>query len=191
MVFYTSGLIKFLKKDGQTLVEAVIALAVAMLIISVLVVVTSNSVNNARLAEQRGAANRLLSSTLDEVRIVRDQQGWEVFNDYGIGVVLLCYEIDTDNWELNPIGSGDLECENKALGDRTVDGFTFRRRITLCVYDSTGQTCNLSPSHDQIEEDPRLVTVEVLWNLIDPSDWLSGKVERVASSIILTRWAND
>jgi len=120
-----------------------------------------------------------------------DQQGWEVFNDYGIGVVLLCYEIDTDNWELNPIGSGDLECENKALGDRTVDGFTFRRRITLCVYDSTGQTCNLSPSHDQIEEDPRLVTVEVLWNLIDPSDWLSGKVERVASSIILTRWAND
>jgi len=81
---------------GQTLIEAVVALAMAMLIISALAVLATRTINDSKFAENKLAADNLLSKTFNEVRTVRDQQGWGVFSSYDAG----CYIIDPSNWIL-------------------------------------------------------------------------------------------
>ena len=104
-------------RNGQTLIEALVALAVAMLVISALAVLTANSVNNAKYAENKSLANNLLNKTLNEVRVVRDQQGWTNFATYHRtgeydqeidtcgGNSCKCYQGITPSWEMGALYS--------------------------------------------------------------------------------------
>jgi len=87
------------QNGGQTLIEALVALAVAMIVISALAVLTTNSVNNAKYAENKSQATNLLNKTLNEVRVVRDQLGWSVFSTYSF--TNTCYKgVDQGTWVL-------------------------------------------------------------------------------------------
>jgi type II secretory pathway pseudopilin PulG len=161
------------KKEGQTLIEAVIALAVAMLVISALAVLTANSVNNAKYAENKSLANNLLNKTLNEVRVVRDQQTWDTgstpFANYPLDQ---CYKINLTTWQLITPGH---TCSSPFSDSSCGTGAT---RTTNCV--SSNYDCVDSPSsitstdHDYFfcrrlelklgpETDSRTVDVSIAW----------------------------
>lgn len=76
----------FLSK-GQALVETIIALAVASLIIGSLVVGVVISVKNTRFAKNQSLATKFAQEGMEEVRLYRDQNGWDAFwsNKVGLG----------------------------------------------------------------------------------------------------------
>lgn len=66
---------------GQTLVETIIALAVATLIVSALVVGATVSIKNARLAKDQSLATKYAQEAIERARSYRDQNGWTEFWD--------------------------------------------------------------------------------------------------------------
>lgn len=64
---------------GQTLVEMIVALAVAILIITSLVAGTVTAVRNAGFAKNQSLATKYAVEGMEEARIYRDQNGWDKF----------------------------------------------------------------------------------------------------------------
>lgn len=67
------------KKNGQSLLEAIVALAVAMLVILALVWVTTVSIRNADFAKKQSQAASYAQEGMEKVRAYRDQNNWIVF----------------------------------------------------------------------------------------------------------------
>lgn len=65
---------------GQTLLEVVIAIALLVLVLTVMVSATVASMANNRLAKERAIATRLAQSAQDWLRGQRDQLGWTTFS---------------------------------------------------------------------------------------------------------------
>jgi len=93
---------------GQSLLEAIVALAVAMLVILALVWVTTVSIRNADFAKKQAQASKYGQEGMEKVRAFRDQNTWEAFKSgcstYDLGLVPSpftrpkpnCQEIATD-----------------------------------------------------------------------------------------------
>lgn len=64
---------------GQTLVEVMVALGVAVTIIVALVTATVSSMRNAQFAKLQAQATKLSQEALEKARAQRDQQGWATF----------------------------------------------------------------------------------------------------------------
>ncbi len=67
------------KKNGQSLLEAIVALAVAMLVILALVWVTTVSIRNADFAKKQSQAVAYAQEGMEKVRAYRDQNNWDTF----------------------------------------------------------------------------------------------------------------
>ncbi len=123
---------------GQMLLEVVIALMVAVVAIIALVSVATKGVTDATLSENRNVAARYAQEGFEQVRIVRDRQGWEVFSQYSTSAGDNCYKVNTTNWTLERINCSDYVLLSNPI---------FSRKITL-----TGDGDLL-----------RIVRVEVKW----------------------------
>lgn len=66
-------------KNGQSLLEAIVALAVAMLVILALVWVTTISIRNADYAKKQTQAANYAQEGMEKVRAYRDQHPWDTF----------------------------------------------------------------------------------------------------------------
>jgi len=66
------------RRDGQSLLEALVALAVAMLVILALVWVTTVSVRNADFAKKQAQAAKYAQEGMENMRTFRDK-GWNGF----------------------------------------------------------------------------------------------------------------
>ncbi|MBL7158914.1 type II secretion system protein [Candidatus Microgenomates bacterium] len=64
---------------GQTLVEMVVTLAVAVMVISSLVVGVTVSIKNTRFAKNQSLATKYAQEAMEQVRLDRDQDGWIAF----------------------------------------------------------------------------------------------------------------
>ena len=67
------------KEKGQVLVEAVIALAVSVLIISGLLSVVTASIGSATFSRNQSSATKYTEEGMELVRSYRDQNTWDVF----------------------------------------------------------------------------------------------------------------
>ncbi len=67
------------KEKGQSLIEVLAALAVALVVILGLVRVTISSMTNARYAKNQSLATQYAQEAMEEARAYRDQNSWETF----------------------------------------------------------------------------------------------------------------
>lgn len=68
-----------LKNDGQSLFEVIFALAVAALILTGIVALTSTSITSSAYSKNRTQANRYASEAMEYVRVQKEFLGWTVF----------------------------------------------------------------------------------------------------------------
>lgn len=74
---------------GQTFIEIVVALGVAVVIVVALVSATIASMRNAQFAKLQAQATKLSQEALEKARAQRDQQGWATFKSSFAGVKCL------------------------------------------------------------------------------------------------------
>ena len=67
------------KTKGQSLLEVVVALSVALLVILALVRVTIIAMRNAQFAKNQAMATQSAQEVMETVRAYRDQNSWETF----------------------------------------------------------------------------------------------------------------
>lgn len=67
------------KEKGQSLIEVIIALGVAVLVILALVRVTIIAIRNARYAKNKALATQHAQRVLETIRAYRDENTWAVF----------------------------------------------------------------------------------------------------------------
>jgi len=72
---------------GQSLVEAVMAIAVVMIIIVALMVVTTVSVRNVIFSRNQALATKYAQEAMEKVRAYREQNTWENFKSNCSGVI--------------------------------------------------------------------------------------------------------
>lgn len=66
--------------SGQSLVEVVVGLALAILVLGGLINAVVTSLRNSNFAKNQAQATKLAQQMIEQTRIIRDQMGWEVFN---------------------------------------------------------------------------------------------------------------
>ena len=189
------------KKEGQTLIEAIMALAVAMLVISALAILATTSSNDAKFAENKSIANNLLSQSMNKIRTVRDQQTWDTGSssfasksytasgtDCAVGGVCACYKrVDVINWVMgssyncptNVDGFSYSTCSSSSGAADYIDNPSgsagnqfFCERIEL------KENLNGTGSPDP---DSRIIDVSIAW--VD-----GAGDHKINSSTILTKW---
>lgn len=71
-------------EKGQTLLELVVAITVAVLVLGSLVFATITSLRNAQLAKNQAQATKLAQEGLEDIRTLRDRNGGIVYNGINI-----------------------------------------------------------------------------------------------------------
>lgn len=67
------------KERGQSLIEVVVALSVAAIIITSLLIVVINSLRNAQFASNQVRSTKLASQAIEQIRSIRDRDGLTIF----------------------------------------------------------------------------------------------------------------
>ena len=70
---------KYLNQEGQSLIEVVIALAVAVLVLLALVGITISSINNASFSRNQSLATKYAKQVMEEIRNHRETVPWADF----------------------------------------------------------------------------------------------------------------
>ncbi len=66
-------------QSGQTLIEVIIAAGLVVLVLTTLVSGISIGVRNSRIAKDQATAKEYVRESLESLRNLRDQAGWETF----------------------------------------------------------------------------------------------------------------
>jgi type II secretory pathway pseudopilin PulG len=72
---------KLSSQKGQTLIEMMIALSIVVLVLLALITLITVSLRNASFSKNHSLATQYAQEALEEVRALRDQEGWEDFED--------------------------------------------------------------------------------------------------------------
>ncbi|OGD86187.1 hypothetical protein A2Z23_03160 [Candidatus Curtissbacteria bacterium RBG_16_39_7] len=144
--------------SGQSLLEVLTALGVAAVIIVALTTLAVTSLRNAQHARSQTTATKLASEGIEQVRTVRDRQGWTAFYLYVFGK---CYTVDTTNWILQ--NAEDPPCDGME-----VSGYSGYVRKIFLENESTGG-------------EGRKITVTVTW-----TDSFGENTSQATT--ILTKW---
>ncbi|HEY5601170.1 MAG TPA: hypothetical protein VIK81_03720 [Patescibacteria group bacterium] len=145
---------------GQTLLEMVAALGVAVIIIVALSIVIVRSIRSTQVAKNQSIATKLTEESIESVRTVRDQLGWQQFATYTAGSGT-CYRADLATPALVT-----TTCPELLSGELS----QFSRKINLLQTGVAGQ-----------ENTHRAIEVEIIWQ--DPSGQHNSKART-----ILTDW---
>ena len=146
---------------GQALIEVITALAVIIVVIGAVIALSLAGLKNSQFSRNQATATKLAQQLTEQVRAVRDRQGWTTFVvDYAVNN---CYEIDSTNWVLI---NQDLTCTAKQLAGE------FRQ---------FSQTIKLEDATAVATADGRKVTIKVNWS--DSSGEHSSQ-----QVTLLTRW---
>jgi len=180
-IFLMRSFLKLRNECGQTLIEVVVALAVTIIAVTALTLIAVNSVRNSQFAQNEAQAKALMEKTLEQVRLVRDSQGWgdgvnTGFSRYTANNTT-CYKPQQNGttWELQSVSCPE------GLAD--ADGFY--RTLTLC--DGQFGHCPPCPSGygleciPELDANSRMVSVVIGW--FDLTGYHSVK-----SDTVLSKW---
>lgn len=99
-----------LNEKGQTLLEMVVVIAVALLVVSALTFATISSLRNSQYAKNQSLATKLAQEGVEKVRVIRDRNGVVNFK-YSEGGQERNVESFAKLWELD---LSSVHCGNKA-----------------------------------------------------------------------------
>ena len=137
-------------ENGQTLIEVVITLGVALIIITSILVLVNASNRRATIARQSTQASKLAQEGMEIVRNIRDERldtvyvscsttpcTWKDLYSSSIGTISACIYLDTvptpNEWNLYPLA--DIKCAN----EQGIEGI-FDREIEISDVDITTTT---------------------------------------------------
>lgn len=152
------------KSGGQTLVEAIVALGVAVIIITALVAVTTTALNRAQFVKERTQAQKYAQEGLEWIRAERDKDWSDFANKAGLPPIGTSYCLNADPLTGWPSGA----C---AANDYSLGGL-FKREAVL-------ERANIvpgPPDPDQVE-----VRVTVSWQE-------GGRTHKSEQTTYLTSW---
>lgn len=145
-------------QKGETLIEVVLAIGLAVMVLFALVVLGSASVKTNTSSSRRAQAAKLSSAGVEAIRYLRDSSGFDALIDG-------CYKIDTSS----PTGVSTLNCgawDTVSLGT----GNSFQREIQVSTYAS--------------QTSMKKVTVSSRWE----ESGGSGGYKQVVIETVLTKW---
>lgn len=151
---------KRMANSGQTLMEMVAALGVAVVIIVALSIVVVRAIRSTQIAKNQSIATKLTQEALEGVRTIRDQSGWQQFSAY-TAESGTCYKVNSTSVVLET-----TTCPETLTGELS----QFKRQINLLQTGIAGQ-----------ESTHRVVEVELTWQ--DSSGTHNSKART-----ILTNW---
>lgn len=142
-------------KKGQTLFELVIAIGVALLILTGIVHIVTTSIRNSTFAKNQSEATRYAQEMLEWLRKERDS-GWDELlenaqlspNEFGYAVQTFCFEQESLSWPDPP-----LACNIQSDNDKMAADSRFWREV---VIEWTGDL-------DDPEEDIIHARVKLTW----------------------------
>ena len=70
------------KSNGQSLVEVLVAVTMTVFLLGALVIATTRSIKNSRFARDQARATHLAQEKVEDLRNMRDEEGWEYLTDY-------------------------------------------------------------------------------------------------------------
>lgn len=137
---------KFKDRAGQSLLEVLTALGVAVLIITGLVALAVYGLRNAQHGKNTETATRLTGQATEQVRTVRDRQAWTVFRTYSINS---CFQVNNLSWTLQQVACGGTQLSGEfsnflreiRLTDRS-DASGEGRLVTVTVFWTDSQGLN-------------------------------------------------
>ncbi len=146
------------RSSGQSLIEVVVSLGVAVVLAVSLIATSLVTQKTARVAKNNNQATKLAQESMEKIRVFRDRQG---FNSLGANTCLILdsRNVNPANWVLN--GS----CVNREIISN--NNTNFERKIK--IEDMPGNT------------NTKLVTVTVSWN--EP-----GGAQTVKNQTFLSKW---
>ncbi|MCR4324113.1 MAG: hypothetical protein NUV69_00290 [Candidatus Curtissbacteria bacterium] len=147
------------RKEGQSLIEVVVALGVVIVLITSLVSTSLLTQRGARGAKANTQATKLAEQSLEKMRVFRDRRGFSALVNNSSAN---CYILDSTNPDPSAWALSTANCppgENVVL-----DNITFTRRIQVS---SSGQN--------------KLIVVTVSWQD-------SAGTQTVTNSTILSNW---
>lgn len=158
---------RILNNFGQTILELLIVISVLTIVIGAFTSLALNNLKDAQISRNRNNANRLAQELSEQVRNVREQQGWDEFAKYQYNAPgNRCFKsVNISTWELEPKNGGPIvfngePCSSIEAGvtPLSVDKVDYKRWIEL--EDSSLTVSPECPSGCQ----GRKVSVTITWN---------------------------
>jgi type II secretory pathway pseudopilin PulG len=148
-------------EKGQTILELLVAISILVIVIGALASLGLGTLKDSTISRNRSTADFLAQQALEQVRNVREQNGWEAFYNYSV-TVNNCYDqVDSIVWELKP--KGGIICSAVSGENISIDNVSYNRFIKLD--DSTVLPSPTSPTPDcPTNCEGRLITVTISWD---------------------------
>lgn len=167
--------------SGQTLIEVVVALSIAIVVLGALVIAVVNGIRNAKFAQNQAIATKYAQDTVEELRAIRGRN-LNVTNNNGtftgctgnqcpfslyLGALPPCSGIC--NYYYFTLNDSSLALTDQASTLKTDNlGNGFTRTILMCVNSSTQPQCQipfvtLNPPLPNLVATEKLFVVQVSW----------------------------
>lgn len=130
-------------RHGQTLLEIIVAVGVAVLLITGLVVGTSVSLRTSQYGQHRSKATKYAQEGIEIIRNIRDREEWDTF---------IALDANSNGSTTNCLGDDGIPSDGP-LCDPNLD--TIYTRDVIFLFNDGG---DIDGSNDRME-----VTVTVLW----------------------------
>lgn len=135
---------------GQSLVEVVVGLALAILVLGGLINAVVTSLRNSNFAKSQAEATKLAQQRMEWMRIKRDKEGWNSFPAISGGIAYVtgdCYSINSSSLLLTKLSN----CNTRA----SIGTTAFAETISI-----SSINCAVSPAVDYCRKN---VKVSVYW----------------------------
>ncbi len=128
-------------KKGQTLIETVAAMAVAVIIIAALVGMAVTSLRSSNLSRSKAIATQLLSEEIERVRIYRDNSANAYFSGLKSDLGLTSQVCPT---VVGPYYINGSQMINSGSETVTSNNLQFVRSLTACLTDSVAKVIEVT-----------------------------------------------
>jgi len=138
---------------GQSLIEVIIAIAIATLIIVALINATITGMKNAQFSRNKETSVKLSQEGMEWIRVQRDNLSWDAFNDPALLGQTLCLNT-LSNWSL--LTSANSDCSATDLNCGYSLGNNIFKRMFFINTDAA-----ICPPNGS--DNPLKITVTVCW----------------------------
>lgn len=148
---------------GQSLIEVIVALGVAVILAVSLITTSLITQKSARSARNNTQATKLVQEYLEQIRIFRDRKGFPALVDTPITPSPPCHTLNTT--DADPVNWTLVVCSGGSGQSLTFNNTQFTRKLVIANAGTNG----------------KLITVSVSWSE-------SGGPKAVSTQTFLTDW---
>ena len=147
---------------GETLIEVVLAVGLAVMVLFALVVLGSTAVKTGTSSSRRAEAEKLASSGIEAIRYMRDASGFDILADG-------CYQINVSDVQAVP---NNANCLTNGWVTISLGTNSFDRKIEIASYAGSATM--------------KKITSTARW--VETGGAGSGETKSVVISTVLSKW---